>query len=191
METQTGSSTETSSIPSTNISQEKYDKLLSLLQQVNLLPAAPPSSANHIHTPSPSTFFNTSGISSIFSCSLQSKSDLWLLDSGANEHIVSSLHWFTSYHKITPKPVNLPNGSSVLVDIAGTIHFTPNFYHENVLFSPLFTLNLISIFKLCDSLNCYITFHDHKCFLQDLQSKRMIGLGEQFEGLYRLNLDFF
>lgn len=191
IETQPGSSSEAPSNPGTNISQEKYDQLLSLLQQVNLLPAASTSSTNHIHTPSSSQPFTGSGISSIFTCSLQSKSDLWLLDSGANEHIVSSIHWFTSYHKITPKPVNLPNGSSVLVDIAGTIHFTPIFYIDNVLFSPLFTLNLISIFKLCDSLKCYITFHDNKCFLQDLQSQRMIGLGEQFEGLDRLNLDFF
>jgi len=192
VEAQSGSSSEASSIPGSTISQEKYDQLVSLLQQVNLLPAASsPSSANLIHAPSSSNYFTPSGIPSIFSCSLQSKSDLWLLDYGANEHIVSSLHWFTSYHKISPKPVNLPNGSYVLVDIAGTIHFTPHFYLENVLYSPLFTLNLNSIFKLCDSLRCFTTFHNNKCFLHDLQSQKMIGLGEQFEGLYRLNLDFF
>jgi hypothetical protein len=50
IETQSGSSNEASSIPGTNISQEKYDQLVSLLQQVNLLLAAPSSSANHIHT---------------------------------------------------------------------------------------------------------------------------------------------
>jgi len=108
------------------------------------------------------------------------------LDSGANEHIVSSLNWFTSYHKITPKLVNLPNGSSILVEIADTICFTPHFYLENVLYSPSFTLNLISISKLCDSLQCFATFHNDKCFLQDLQSQKMIGLGDQYEGLYRL-----
>lgn len=35
-----------------------------------------------------------------------------------------------------------------------------------------------------------VTFHDNKCLLQDLDSHKMIGLGEQFEGLYRLVLDF-
>jgi len=114
VDAQSGNSSEASSIPGSTISQEKHDPLVSLLQQVNLLPAASsPSSANLIHAPSSSNSFTPSGISSIFSCSLQSKSDLWLLDSGANEHIVSSLHWFTSYHKISHKPVNLPNGSSV------------------------------------------------------------------------------
>jgi hypothetical protein len=96
-----------------------------------------------------------SGISSIFSCSISSKSDIWLLDSGANEHIVSSTHWFTSYHKIIPKHVNLPNGTSVLVQYAGTIRFSPQFYLDNVMFSPLFNLNLISISKLCQSLHLH------------------------------------
>ena len=149
--------------------------------------ATSPSSVNHVHTStiSSSNSFNPSGISSIFSYSLQSKTDIWLLDFGANEHIVSSTHWFTSYHKITPKLVNLPNGSSVLVEYAGTIQFTPHFYlngvkmvHLNMMkvrfllveYLPSFTLNLISISKLCASLKCFLTFRNDKCFLQDIQS---------------------
>jgi hypothetical protein len=156
---------------------------------VNLLPSSSvPSSVssanNVISNP-------LSGISSIFSCSIASKSDIWLLDSGANEHIVSSTHWFTSYHKILPKPVNLPNGTSVLVEHAGTIHFSPKLYLDNVLFSPHFNFNLISISKVCESLNCHANFHNKKCFLQDLHSQKMIGLGNQIEGLYRLDLGFF
>jgi len=117
VEAQSGSINEAISLPSCNISQAKYVQLINLLQQVNLLPAtSSPSGVNHIHTSSSSFSSNPSSISSIFSCSLQTKSELWFLDSGVNEHIVSSLTWFTSYHKITPKPVNLPNGSSVLVE---------------------------------------------------------------------------
>jgi hypothetical protein len=52
-------------------------------------------------------------------------------------------------------------------------------------------MNLISISKICESLNCYANFHDKKCLLQDLHSQKMIGLGEQIEGLYRLDLDSF
>lgn len=42
------------SLPSSSISQEKYDQLVILLQQVNLLPSSstPPASANHINSPS-------------------------------------------------------------------------------------------------------------------------------------------
>ena len=62
------------SSPSANISQEKYDQLVSLLQQVNLLPSSstPSASANHVNSSS------VSGILSIFSCSISSKSDIWL-----------------------------------------------------------------------------------------------------------------
>jgi hypothetical protein len=185
-EAPSGSCNEASS-SSANISQEKYDQLVSLLQQVNLLPSSstPSASANQI------SFSPLSGISSIFSCSISAKSDIWILDSGANEHITSSAHWFTSYHKIDPKPVNLPNGTSVLVQYAGTIHFSPQFYLENVLYSSSFTMNLIYISKICESLNCYANFHDKKCLLQDLHSQKMIGLGEQIEGLYKLDLDSF
>jgi len=171
--------------------------LLSLLQQVNLLPApyvvSSPSSVNRVHTSHVLSSISTIhfGISSSpFSCSISSKSDIWLLDSCANDHIVSSPHWFTLFHKITPKPVNLPNGSSVLVEYADTIHFTHHFYLDSVLYSPSFNLNLISISKICISLQCFATFHDNKCLLQDLHSQNMIGLGDQVEGLYRLVLDF-
>jgi hypothetical protein len=65
-----GSCTDASS-SNVSISQEKYDQLLSLLQQVNLLPSSstPSASTNQINaTP-------VSGISSIFSCSIFSKHD--------------------------------------------------------------------------------------------------------------------
>jgi hypothetical protein len=117
-----------------------------LLQQVNLLPAAstptPSASANHVHTSlaSDSSFPTQSGISSIFTCFIASNNHDWFIDSGANEHVVSSTDWFTSFHKIKPKPVNLPNGTSVLVEYAGTIHFTSDFFsRECSLFTFLHT----------------------------------------------------
>jgi len=79
----------------------------------------------------------------------------------------------------------------VLVQYAGTIHFSPHFQLDNVMYARLFNMNLISISKLCQSLNCYATFHNNKCFLHDLHSQKMIGLGDQIEGLYRLALDSF
>jgi len=70
-EATSGINTDVSS-PSANISQEKYDQLVSLLQQVNFLPSSstPSASANHINSSS------VSGISSIFSCSISSKSNI-------------------------------------------------------------------------------------------------------------------
>jgi len=35
----------------------------------------------------------------------------WIIDSGATDHICSSLIHFTSYHQINPIFVKLPNGN--------------------------------------------------------------------------------
>lgn len=115
--------------------------LVSLLQQANLLSSAGPVS-NHISTSyslghSPRDASQTV-IYSIISCSIHATPDYWLLDSGANDHICSYLTSFTSFYKIKPINVNLPNGFSVLVQHAGNISFSPNLFLTNVLYSPDF-----------------------------------------------------
>jgi len=112
------SSEGSSSVSQTSLTQEEYVHLVSLLQQSSLVPSATPSnpaSTNHVAISFPSSIDFTSGINTIFSCSLHVPSNHWLIDSGANEHICSSLHLFHSYDKIKPINVNFPNGASVLV----------------------------------------------------------------------------
>jgi hypothetical protein len=139
--TANGSTELVGSSSSTGISQEKYDQLVTLLQQVNLIPSSTSglgSSSNHIHTTptvesghiSPSTHLSL--VHSVVSCSIQSNSQFWLIDSGANDHICSSLDWFSSYYRIKPIHVNLPNGNSVIVKYAGNVHFSSHLYLSNV-----------------------------------------------------------
>jgi hypothetical protein len=184
---------EGSSSTNTGLSQVQYDQLVSLLQQANLFasaqsPSNPPSNnasvSNVIHDGlSPhdsSTSGNHSLLNSIFTPSY------WILDSGANEHICSSPHWFYSLHSIDPINVSLPNGASISVKTAGTIHLTDKISLHNVLYSPNFTINLISISKICQSLKCCVHFVSNKCIIQDTTSQKMIGLGDRINGLYRL-----
>jgi len=103
-----------------------------------------------------------SGISTIFSCALSDSSNSWLLDSGANEHICSSLHYFTSYHPIKPVIVHLPNKTYVTIHYADIVVFSPQFHITNVLYSPHFKVNLISIAKIISFLNCYVKFIPNK-----------------------------
>ena len=51
----------------------------------------------------------------------------WIIDSGATDHITSSLDYFTSYSKIKPIKINLPNGDSVTAYFSGTVKFSQNF----------------------------------------------------------------
>jgi len=179
-----------SSVSQTGLTQEQYVHLVSLLQQSSLVPSATtsnPASTNHIATSFPSSIDFTSGINTIFSCSLHVPSDHWLIDSGANEHICSSLHLFHSYYKIKPINVNLPNGSSVLVQYAGTVVFSPHFHITHVLYSPVFKVNLISVSKICQSLPYHVHFLLNTCVIQDVKTQKMIGLGNLCDGLYRLH----
>jgi len=180
--------------PFTGLTQDHYNHLVSLLQQSQLLASgstpSPPTS-NHIAsaTSFPSSSVTPiSGISTIFSCALSYSFHDWLLDYGDNEHICSSLQYFTSYHSIKPVHVHLSNKTIVTIYHAGTVVFSPHFHITNVLYSPHFKLNLISIAKIINSLNCYVKFLPDKCIIQDLITNKMIGLADPHGGLYKLRI---
>ena len=140
-----------SAISQTGLTQDQYTHLVSLLQQSSLLPLAssnPSATTNHVIS-TPSSMTTSAGINTIFTNSLHVKSPHWLIDSGANEHICSSMHFLHSFYKIKHILVNLPNGTSVLVHYVGTVSFSPNFHINNVLYSPHFHVNLIFVSKLC------------------------------------------
>ena len=56
----------------------------------------------------------------------------------------------------------------------------------DVLHFPSFHVNLLPVSKLTKSLNCSLTFYPDFCVLQDLEMKKMIGLGKLASGLYYL-----
>jgi hypothetical protein len=151
-----------------SITQDQFYQLMALLQQVHLPASATPSSSNvnqislaHGLSPNePSTCM----ISSLI-CSVKSHSSAWILDSGASDHICSSIHWFTSFYSIPLVHVKLPTGNSVTVHHAGSIMFSPTLSIHHVQYSPIFNLNLISVNKLCKSLGCELLFNDHNCTL--------------------------
>ena len=83
--------------------------------------------------------------------------------------------------------INLPNGETARVSHTGNISLSPNLQLNNVLCVPSFNLNLMSISKLTNNLNCYVTFYPDSCVMQDLATGKMIGSGEQFGGLYHIS----
>ena len=56
----------------------------------------------------------------------------------------------------------------------------------DVLHFPSFHVNLLLVSKLTKSLNCSLTFYPDFCVLQDLETKKMIGLGKLANGHYYL-----
>ena len=108
---------------------------------------------------------------------------LWLLDSSATDHICTSLHIFSSYHKITPIPIHLPNGQTIHAHYTGTVTFNHQFY-LNVLYVPEFSFNFISVSQLIKNLRCTLTFSTSGCIIQGNHNHEKIGLIKQHIGLY-------
>ena len=96
-------------------------------------------------------------------------------------------HLFDSLHKVSPSPyssVSLPNGNKVQIDSIGSIKFGFDFLIKEIFHVPSFCDNLLFVIKMTKSLNCSVTFFPNFCILQDLATKKTIGLGKQHNGLY-------
>nr|DAD23016.1 TPA_asm: hypothetical protein HUJ06_024479 [Nelumbo nucifera] len=118
---------------------------------------------------------------------LQSLDSLSLLvcltDIPLEQRLLSSL---SSYDDVVlldkPKPIHLPNGSTIFATHKGSIclgsHTT-----TDVLHLPNFTCNLLSINKLTQQLNCVVVFFPTFCVLQDLDSRTVIGVGHLHNGI--------
>ena len=145
-------STGSSPASSCALTQEQYTHIMALLQQSQLN-----SQANSIST-SPLALNFQSG-------SNGKNSNIWILDTGATDHICFDISLFLDHKNIVPIPVNLPNGSQVVASIAGTVVLSPSLTLHHVLFIPSFHVNLVSIAKLVDSNNCFVQFHANSCHI--------------------------
>jgi hypothetical protein len=116
--------------------------------------------------------------------SILSNDSLWILDSGATDHMVCSPTALTQSYPVYGRTVQLPDGSYASVTHIGSVTFSPSLVLHNVLCVPTFHFNLISVRTLCRTLHCLIIFSSDFCFIQDLRSMTMIGLGTERDGLY-------
>lgn len=94
--------------------------------------------------------------------------EIWVLDTGAIDHIVHSITLFAKITTSTSTFVQLPNDEKTIVTHMGTIQVTSTLVLENVLFVPSFNFNLISVSKLTKSLSRCVVFLSTYCFIQDL-----------------------
>ena len=111
----------------------------------------------------------------------------WIIDSGATDHISSSPKLFLHKDKnISLPPVLLPSGENANIVAKGSLPLNSVYYLCDVLCVLTFKVDLMSVSRLTRGLNCSVTFFPHWCVLQDLATRRMIGLGKQRDGLYYL-----
>ena len=110
----------------------------------------------------------------------------WVLDIDATDHIISSATLLTTITSLTHSIVELHNGESAQVTHIGIVQLSATLILDNVLCVPSFSFNLLSISKLNQKLSYCLIFLSQFCFIQDLLSWKMIGIGEVHHGLYLL-----
>ncbi|GLT39324.1 hypothetical protein SLA2020_135220 [Shorea laevis] len=111
------------------------------------------------------------------------KSFSWIIDSGASDHMTPHI---TNFIEKSPycSPVKIPNGSSLDVSHIGKVELPNDVTLENVLCVPQFTCNLLSVSKITEQLNCAVIFFPDFCVFQDLTSRKLIGMGKLYNGIY-------
>lgn len=102
----------------------------------------------------------TTTINSIFT-----QKDLWIVDTGATDHIVCDLGYFDNYNAVHNTSVNLPNGASIQVSYTGHIKLQNSIWLKDVLYVPCFNFNIVSVSKLLSTNSCSIIFLADQCLV--------------------------
>nr|KYP33462.1 Retrovirus-related Pol polyprotein from transposon TNT 1-94 [Cajanus cajan] len=111
-------------------------------------------------------------------------SSLWVLDSGAIDHICPSQHLFDSLNPIKPVSISLPNHTTVLEKFSGIVRLG-DLVLPNTFYVPHFAMHLISIPRLTSS-DCLILFCDTNCHIVQKSTSKTIGVAKKKQGLFYL-----
>src|SRR5262249_28180384 len=144
--------TASSSGHSFGFTQEQYQKILELIQQIPSPHLPQQINANAVVTTNLSST-NFSGFHSCFN-SLSSHIVSRIVDTGATDHICCSLSLFSSYTAVQNVFVTLPNGQQVPITHVGTVPISHSLVVHSVLFAPSFSVNLLSITQLTQKSHC-------------------------------------
>ncbi|CAL1400034.1 unnamed protein product [Linum trigynum] len=146
-------------------------------------PAGSPSvSTQHPHYAS-----HSSGKQVLSSVVEPTRSTAWVLDTGATDHIICDKSFFMKHKPLNQVFVNLPNGQQVQATHIGIVTLPCGLFITQVLFVPSFAYNLVSVSKLTKNHPVSLTFKSNFCVIQDLITRRRIGLAQVDRGLYLFN----
>ncbi|GKE27001.1 hypothetical protein Tco_1442385 [Tanacetum coccineum] len=62
-------------------------------------------------------------------------------------------------------------------------------FHANMTVVPEYTVNLLFVHKLAKDSKLFVGFDEHKCYIQDLKKKEIMGIGNEQGGIYLFNID--
>ncbi|XP_019166927.1 PREDICTED: uncharacterized protein LOC109162697 [Ipomoea nil] len=114
-------------------------------------------------------------------CSINLYSNMWILDSGATDHIVCSREFFDDYDVVEGTIVNLPNGENVTVRHKGNIKLADGLHLQEALHIPEFKFNIVSVSKLLKDSSHTLIFDSDQSQLQS--HGKITGFARQDKGL--------
>ncbi|KAM0019556.1 putative RNA-directed DNA polymerase [Helianthus debilis subsp. tardiflorus] len=168
-------STGVSALPFTS---EQITKLLSLVGEK--------SGSNAQNANVGGECFNVSNFVSCSSSVNFSNNFVWIVDSGASQHMVKSDKNMLNVVDVSEFNIIVghPNGTNVKVLKIGDLKLTDNIVLRDVFYVPDYCVNLLSVYKLAKDNHISVIFKEDSCMLQDSSSKKILMNGSQDSGLY-------
>ena len=164
------------------LTRDQYQNLMALLKK-NVIDAK--GSANMMKASS--SVANIGG--NFYEHSKKYDDTSWIVDTGATHNTCYDINWFITYREIDPISVKLHNNNIVQAFCKGKVQLNEHLQTDDVLYFPDFTVNLISISKLCKEQDCIVGFESDQCIIQAKKDLRRIGLAKEMNGLYYLKAE--
>ena len=159
--------------------------------QASATPETPPISGNKsTEHASASVSLAASGITgyALNVSSTSPTSDVWIIDSGASDHMTCDSNKISSLSPSSQSVVSNANGSSSPVVGEGSLSLTDSLHLESVLVVPSLDFNLLSVAQITHALYCTVMFWPNCCIFQDILTRTIIGYGTRRGKLYYLDL---
>ncbi|XP_071724491.1 uncharacterized protein [Rutidosis leptorrhynchoides] len=117
------------------------------------------------------------------------KSQGWIVDTGANQHITSIEECLFDVVDISKLhlTVDHPNGTQARIIKVGNLKLTDNITLFDVLVVPDYCVSLIFVSKLSKDSKLFVGFDESYCYIQDLKLMKTVGTGRSSGGLYLFN----
>ncbi|KAI3499188.1 hypothetical protein L1887_34981 [Cichorium endivia] len=154
------------------LTSEQYSRFLRLISETQVNEEVPANA-------------NMAGIA----CNSFVEFNKWVVDSGASQHMTASesyLNDVVDVSKLNLK-VGHPNGSSAHINKIGNLQLSNSLTLFDVFVIPGFSVNLLSVHKLCRDSKCNVVFDEHNCIIQDSRSKGTVETGSESGGLYYMS----
>ncbi|KAK3021080.1 hypothetical protein RJ639_046101 [Escallonia herrerae] len=113
-----------------------------------------------------------------------SKHNLWIIDTGASNHMTGNAKNLHDVREISICLIALPDGNNAVAIKEGSVVLGRNLILKDVLYVPGLTCNLIYVSQLMDHLDCFVQFTNRLCVIHGRTSRMLIGVGERRDGLY-------